>query len=161
MNMLLHDYTFYQKYHRHPINKFIHIWCIPMITWGLFILINQLTFIESRSIMCQPSTLLYTFYISYYLYNDLYYGMIAGLFYMCILLHANVFFLNIPNAWFYACVANVFGWVLQILSHRYIEKNKPALVDGLKQSILTAPLFIIIEIVETCSHSRRYLSNIH
>ena len=154
--MLQKDYIFYKKYHKNTINKLIHIWCIPMITWGMFILMNYFTFLETNSIIYQPSTLLYTFYISYYIYNDLYYGMIAGLFYMCILLHANVFFLNIHNAWLYACMANVVGWVLQILSHIYIEKNKPALVDGLKQSFLTAPLFIIIELSESFHKGEKF-----
>ena len=158
--MLLKDYTFYKKYHQNPINKLIHIWCIPMITWGTFILLNYFTFFETNSIICQPSTLLYTFYISYYLYNELYYGILASIFYMCILLHANIFFLNIDNACVYAIMATIIGWVLQILSHKYIEKNQPALIDGFKQSVLTAPLFIIIELSESFHKGDKFHLNI-
>ena len=45
-------------------------------------------------------------------------------------------------------IVHILGWVFQIASHKYLEGNSPALLDGIVQSFLTAPIFIVHEVVE-------------
>jgi len=66
-------------------------------------------------------------------------------FYLPILVHSNIFYNTTDGAYLYALVIQVLSWIIQILSHKFIEKNQPAFIDGLTQSVLVAPLFIIYE----------------
>ena len=146
-NNFKYNLDFYEKYHQNTFNKIIHILCIPLIVWSFFILINYLN-INNYSVLFQPSLLVYLFYTIYYFKNESYYSIFSAVFYLFILIQSNIFYINIKNAWFYAILIQVFSWILQLASHKYIEKNSPAFVNGIKQSFLTAPLFIIIDLVK-------------
>ena len=41
---------------------------------------------------------------------------------------------------------HIFSWIVQILSHKYIEKNSPALITGFWDSFTIAPFFVWMEI---------------
>ena len=58
------------------------------------------------------------------------------------------FYYYVNNAWIYSIIIQISSWIIQILSHKYIEGNSPALIEGFVQSFLTAPLFIVVEIME-------------
>ena len=69
-------------------------------------------------------------------------------FYLIILTHASKTYWTMPqfkSLYLFLCV-HVTSWICQILSHKFIEKNSPALITGFKQSFLTAPIFVVDEI---------------
>jgi len=52
------------------------------------------------------------------------------------------------RAWLVALGAHILGWYMQLHpGHAIFEKRKPALMDGLVQSFLTAPLFVWMEVL--------------
>ena len=155
------DFAFYDEYHRHPINKLIHIVCIPGICWSLFVFLNNIDYniplitnssqeispwISECTISLKPSFILYLGYIIYYLYLVPCLGSISALFYLIILYSSNLFVCNIDESWEIAGIVFVASWILQILGHKCIEGNSPAFLKGFVQSFLTAPLFIVLEI---------------
>ena len=42
---------------------------------------------------------------------------------------------------------HVTGWILQFIGHGIFEKRAPALLDSLDQALLTAPLFVLLEVM--------------
>jgi len=63
-------------------------------------------------------------------------------FYLYILVHSNYHSYHLKK---YIFIKST-GWFLQILSHMYIEKNKPAFYNDLFGSFITAPIFVVQEI---------------
>ena len=146
------SYNFYKKYHSNLGNIFVHIICIPILVWSIFGISNKLGELLSlnqnlvtRSL---PSLLIYLSYMTYYYIiapNNIFYQ--TALFYLIILVHLNSFYRNKYSLLFYTLV-HIGGWVIQILSHKYLEGNSPALLSGIVQSFLTAPIFIVQELVD-------------
>ena len=75
---------------------------------------------------------------------------IIALFGFCFLIYSNAYLFSnkIQNSWKWGLLIQILSWVLQLLSHKYIEKNTPAFKDGMVQSFLTAPLFVVVETLE-------------
>jgi len=44
MSKLEIDFKFYSEYHSHKLNKIIHIFCIPLICFSLFIFLNYIPY---------------------------------------------------------------------------------------------------------------------
>ena len=55
-------------------------------------------------------------------------------------------FSGIP-IWKVALAIHVTGWILQFIGHGIFEKRAPALLDSLDQALLTAPLFVLLEVM--------------
>ena len=104
------DFAFYDEYHRHPINKLIHIVCI----WNLLVFICFLNNIDYNIPLITnssqeispgfqnvfPLKLFYFIfgYIIYYLYLAPCLGGISALFYL-IIYSSNLFVCNIDESW--------------------------------------------------------------
>ena len=93
------------------------------------------------------STFLYLSYIYYYLKINKKLGLGAAYLYLFLLLNSHNFY-HKKNSFVYALTVHILSWIIQILSHKYIEGNQPAFKDGIKQSFLVAPLFVVYEIKE-------------
>ena len=48
--------------------------------------------------------------------------------------------------WKVALTIHVVAWILQFIGHGVFEGRAPALLDSLDQALLTAPLFVLLEI---------------
>tara|TARA_B100001173_G_C15968829_1_gene539083 strand:- start:479 stop:1018 length:540 start_codon:yes stop_codon:yes gene_type:complete len=148
------DFDFYSKYHSHYLNKIVHIIFIPLICFSLFIFLNYIPlsldiYTTSFNIFnFRPSFILYLLYMIYYCYNSISIGLFCIVFYFIILLASNLFYYNIEYSYVYAIIFQIISWIAQIASHKYIEGNSPAFKDGFIQSFLTAPMFIVVEILE-------------
>ena len=134
------QYRFYEQYHRHPLNKLVHIVCIPAIIWSFFILMNARNHHLSLGV--------YLCYMAYYIKiapPRVWIPTLAC--YYLIWWSAQGFTLWVAptTAWSVGLWVQLGSWVGQILSHKFIEGNRPAFMDGLVQSFLVAPLFVIME----------------
>lgn len=156
-NKLESDFNFYLKYHNKFWNKIVHLICIPGLCFSIFVLLNNIdlsyNFLNTKTeIDCifsiKSSLILYSFYIIYYLYLSPVIGFFCMLFYLIILILSNLFFCTVNNSYIWALIIHISSWIFQILSHKFIEGNSPAFKEGLIQSFLTAPLFIVVEILE-------------
>jgi uncharacterized membrane protein YGL010W len=49
--------------------------------------------------------------------------------------------------WQLALVVNIVSYITQFVGHGVFERRKPALFDSLDQAFITAPLFVLLEIL--------------
>ena len=49
--------------------------------------------------------------------------------------------------WQVALAVHVGAWILQFIGHGVFEGRAPALLDSLDQALLTAPLFVLLEVL--------------
>lgn len=136
----------YYKYHQNPINKMIHLMCIPMI------MISILTFLKKFKIKSNSYYITYVlklnfrdlitlYYIAYYYSWSLKIGFFMQGFIAIINYIVDDLKLKpIPNFKLFT-----FAWTMQFFGH-YIEGNRPALIDSLSQAFLQAPLFTVATI---------------
>ena len=124
--------VFYESYHRNALNKLIHVFFIPILLWtGLSI---------SSHIDSMIPYFVASIYGGYYVNLDRKVG-ISYLFVLILMLF-NLKTLSLTNS----ILLHIFSWVVQILSHKYIEKNSPALITGFWDSFTIAPFFVWMEI---------------
>ena len=146
------NYIFYKNYHSNIANIVVHMVCIPGIVWSLFGLVNK---IGQLSGLDQDSYYKFIPSISIYLCYMLYYYIIAPskvycqtfYFYLIILINSNSYYSS-SNSMSKFIVVQLLGWVAQIASHKYLEGNSPALLTGAAQSFITAPIFVVDEIIQ-------------
>ena len=124
------NFHFYRSYHQDPYNKAIHLICIPMLS---------LCFLNFASIIKADRALL-LFYSCYYFSL----GLKVGIFmttYLVGLYKFAIFWRSYDPKWReYTFNLFIFAWIFQFFGH-FIEGNRPALLTGVKQAFLEAPLF--------------------
>jgi len=153
----MNSVEFYRSFHMHPMNKFLHFICIPMI------MLSTLNFLSKFSLQYRCSnkfsclkqkkiyntTLLVNDYTIIFLYNLHYY--IAWNWKIGLIMHAYIMFLSIigiiwretDKKWLkHSIIMFTCAWIMQFIGHA-IEGNKPALLTSLTQSIFQAPLFTL------------------
>jgi len=60
---------------------------------------------------------------------------------------ANLFALKHPEAWRISLALHGLAWLAQFAGHLFLEKRLPALLSSLSQALLTAPLFVFMELL--------------
>ena len=146
-------YKFYQSFHSNKLNKLVHILCIPLLVWSFFGLsnhaFNAILPVDFMNLLNQPATIIYLNYMAwYYVIAPKKIAHKTIFFYLIILIHASKTYWTMPTfkSLYLFLYVHVTSWICQILSHKFIEKNSPALITGIKQSFLTAPIFVVDEI---------------
>tara|TARA_B100001094_G_scaffold49270_1_gene44699 strand:- start:990 stop:1475 length:486 start_codon:yes stop_codon:yes gene_type:complete len=142
-------FQFYKQYHKNDGNVFVHTICIPVLVWSLFGLMNNLGYFvglqQSSNYKFIPSILIYVSYMIYYYIiapRKLFWKTV--LFYLFVLTNSNSNYKK--KSPFYYLMIHILSWVFQILSHKFLEGNRPALLNGVVQSFLTAPIFVVYEL---------------
>ena len=67
-----------------------------------------------------------------------------------ILFHPDVVISGHP-VWKVALAIHVTAWILQFIGHGVFEGRAPALLDSLDQALITAPLFVLLEVGQSIS----------
>ncbi|EEY54099.1 uncharacterized protein PITG_20012 [Phytophthora infestans T30-4] len=52
-----------------------------------------------------------------------------------------------PSASYFPLAIHATAWILQLIGHGVFERRKPALFDSLDQALITAPMFVLLEIL--------------
>ena len=173
-NYLSKQYNFYNRYHKNYINKRIHIVCIPVLLWSGFVFLSYVNIDIDVNVDKLPvlscklllgsyeidaiylcfgivdfngASILATFYTSYYLVLNFKLGLLMYFILYFMQISSYYFYINVDNAWQIAGLAHIFAWMLQFIGHGIFEKNAPALKDNLIQSFLTAPIFVLIDVI--------------
>lgn len=176
---LKEKYGFYAKFHKNFLNKITHFICIPLLAFSAFVMLDyiQITFDINEHIninntnfnktyyeynecygVLYPSSILYLIYFIYYLLLTPFYGLIANAFYFCVLFSSQVFYCRVDDAYIYAIGIHIGSWIFQLLGHKLCEGNKPAFLDGIGDSFMVAPLFVVIDFFKMfCSCCCPYL----
>lgn len=145
------ELLFYKQYHNHPINKLIHVICIPIIAVTLanlfailFPISISLPFLSTiTNFRLQGDSILIAIYIPIYWIQ--WPKKIAKVMtvWMAVIWYLAIFSRNYwgESSWrMNSLYIHVAAWVLQFVGHG-IEGRKPALLDSLKQAFISAPVF--------------------
>ncbi|EQC30754.1 hypothetical protein SDRG_11515 [Saprolegnia diclina VS20] len=161
--------TFYLSYHANPINVYIHLVCIwPLLITGLALGSCAPQFADNAFLAPYGLAEYVTFdiglvamvvYVLWYVTLDPIAGSGASI--AIVLLHA------LTTAWTQAHVAlygetpwrllagiHIGAWILQFIGHGVFERRAPALFDSLDQALITAPLFVVLEILLPLGYRR-------
>ncbi|KAK3167078.1 hypothetical protein OEA41_010203 [Lepraria neglecta] len=146
---------FYGSYHHTPVNKAIHIVCVPMILMTAVLLgTNTPSLVPMPSWLIIPNLPPNLGTISALLYTTLYILMepVAGGILAPLLLGGTAYSNNLTTT--YGSTANywalglfVFSWIAQFIGHGVFEGRAPALLDNLVQAVFLAPFFVWMEIL--------------
>lgn len=147
MSNFAKEMSFYTAYHQETTNVWIHVLGVPLITFTAFVPLAWLPLFSVGAVPVTAATLLYLYSVVYYLRTDLLFGSIATLLYGLLLYAAHA-----VAAQGYLVGAGVFvvgqivGWAAQIYGHLHYEENKPAFLESIYQSFISAPLFVIADL---------------
>jgi 2-hydroxy fatty acid dioxygenase len=51
------------------------------------------------------------------------------------------------SSWVIALPIHVAAWIAQFIGHGVYERRRPALLDSLDQALITAPMFVLLEVL--------------
>lgn len=146
MKSIAEHMSFYEAYHKHPLNKATHFVGIPMIVFSILVAFGLL----SVNVGGYPVTLAMALVVAvmgYYLMLEP--GLALG---MAFFIFPALYFAHLAAQWpFAASVALavglfVLGWIIQIIGHTVFEKRRPAFTDNLFQLII-GPIFLVAEVI--------------
>tara|TARA_A100001011_G_C14061793_1_gene736453 strand:+ start:389 stop:868 length:480 start_codon:yes stop_codon:yes gene_type:complete len=139
-------FEFYNSYHTHPINKFLHLLGIPSIMLSSLVLLNNFHIyqhpIPEIKIKISLSSIVVLFYCLYYYSYGLYPGIVMHIY--LTLMNFIQYKLKFSNK--NASYIFIMSWGLQFIGH-FIEGNRPALTDSIGQAFLGAPIFSLTPII--------------
>ncbi|KAJ4841043.1 hypothetical protein Tsubulata_009382 [Turnera subulata] len=151
-------FAFYGAYHSNPVNILLHtifVWPIFFTTLILFSFtppIYQITPIgfSDHGLLLNFGFFFALTYALFYLCLDKRAGALAA--FLCLGCWVGASFaaarLGFSLAWKVVLAAQLFCWTGQFLGHGIFEKRAPALLDNLIQAILTAPFFVLLELLQ-------------
>lgn len=136
------QYRFYERYHADPTNRAIHVVFVPLIHLTALLLTCTVPWFDLGAVLS-------VIYVVYYFLLDIEIAcLLAPYFFAMYSLTRFIwtagFSLKIVPL---ALAVHVLAWTCQFLGHVLFEHNRPALVDSLVSSLLTAPLFVILEVI--------------
>lgn len=129
----------YQHFHKNKTNIWIHKICVPII------LLTTLSFLQfdlgSTSIKFSHmvSIVLNAFYLNL--------NLLGGSVFTIVILLFNAILDNkwLPWGTKTNCLLFMLSWGLQFWGHSAFEKNRPAIMSNLFQSLILAPFFVMFE----------------
>ncbi|SCU87501.1 LAMI_0D06304g1_1 [Lachancea mirantina] len=133
--------AFYQWYHQTPGNVAIHTVFVPVILYSAMVMLHHVHIYKDVTLMEIVAVLLSV----YYLILDVPVGLLAALIITGVSYGIEQGPLDL-RLWIAAVVFAV-GWICQFLGHAYYEHRRPALLDNLVQSLMTAPFFVLFEVL--------------
>ncbi len=140
------ELIFYESYHHNKYNKLVHIFCIQLLVYtGMIILYNINPYLSYIGIFG---------YSAYYLFLDKISGVVYTIILSCMFYTINYISVS------YAIFLHVLSWIIQILSHKYIEKRAPALLDGIVSAFSIAPLYSLLEVMYIFGYKKKFMSYI-
>ena len=144
MKTIVEQLSTYKSVHLDANNIKTHFIGIPTIIWSIFVWFSMLRFsIGETSIEFTFGYAFAAVVLVYYVMLHL--GLAVGmvLFIIPVMYSADLV-AQMPYGGWIALGVFIFGWILQLVGHKY-EKAKPAFIDDLNQ-MLIGPLFLMAEI---------------
>ena len=140
--------TFYSAYHQERRNVITHIFGVPIITFSLFVVMHWLEFTTVSGFPITLAVVVYALATLYYLSLDAVFGGVAGILYGSLLYAAyQVAMMDYQVGLIVLAVCQIGGWGSQIFAHAVFEKRRPAFLDNLFQAFVSAPLFVVADVL--------------
>ena len=146
MNRNIYDWLDeYEKYHKNPINKIIHWFCVPMIMLSLFGLLSlhEIKFhIFNLDLNIKLNLFFIIIAIIFYtrLSLTITFGMLAISSIMLLIIDYILIYDTKTLFYFYLSIF-IFSWIIQFIGHK-IEGKKPAFIKDLK-FLLIGPAWLL------------------
>jgi len=145
MHPVVEQMSFYEAYHKHPLNKLTHFIGIPAIVFSIFIPLSWPA-IALDGATITLGMLVLAAALAYYFYLDRAFGAAMTVILIPLLYAAHYVAQQswtVGIATFLACFVG--GWIVQIVGHVVFEKRRPALMDNLFQLVI-GPVFLCAEV---------------
>ncbi|KAM3504800.1 hypothetical protein MY11210_008217 [Beauveria gryllotalpidicola] len=147
--------VFYATYHHNPVNKAIHMICVPLILTSAFAVATYTgTLIDLPPWLTVPNldlnlgTIIALIYTVLYLLLEPVAGFILAAFCIGSTAFARHLSLQNPEQTLHVAVGvHVLAWIAQFIGHVAFEGRAPALLDRLVQALFLAPMFVWFEIL--------------
>jgi len=148
MTHFAREMAFYSAYHQERTNVWIHVFGVPLIIFSAF---TPLAAVQLLEVGGFPITLALLYFLGtslYYLSLDRLMGGIAVLLYgaLCWAAHG-VAAMGTTEIIATFLTGQVLGWSSQIFGHLHFEKNRPAFYENLFHSFVSAPIFVIADVL--------------
>jgi uncharacterized membrane protein YGL010W len=151
-NALVQALAKYARYHRDKRNILTHFFGIPLIVFGVQVLLAHAGF-GVGGIFVSALWLLTVLSCAYYFRLELAMGAVMALWLLPMGYFAQLLSATAANAWLIWGVGLfALGWILQFIGH-YFEGKKPAFVDDLI-GLAIGPLFVAAELLFLCGLRR-------
>jgi uncharacterized membrane protein YGL010W len=62
--------------------------------------------------------------------------------------------------WQIALPIHIIAWIIQFIGHGVFERRKPALLDSLDQAIVTAPMFVLLEVLFSLGYRKAFFAKV-
>eukprot|EP00092_Neocalanus_flemingeri_P023378 GFUD01025346.1.p1 GENE.GFUD01025346.1~~GFUD01025346.1.p1 ORF type:complete len:203 (+),score=48.74 GFUD01025346.1:158-766(+) len=157
------QFIFYASYHNNPVNVAIHLFCIWNLVWsGLALQHHAPVFMDAPAALAKVpllgnlpiniamiTTLIYV--VTYVLMDP-----IAGSLGALLMLYLNQWTGQLVSAgepvmglplWQAVLGFHALMWIVQFIGHGVFEGRAPALLESWDQALITAPLFVILEVL--------------
>lgn len=166
--------VFYKSYHNNETNQLIHMICIPLIAFTGFIFFaytpeiaisyKEVTLpIIDLTIKLTYGNVIVSIYVIYYLLFEFpgLAGPLAAFLFISGSYYANMLVLqNKEVIWKYALLIHISAWLAQFYGHAVHEKRSPALLDNLVQAFLSAPFFVLLELMFSFGYRKQLQTKI-
>ncbi|MDF3821083.1 DUF962 domain-containing protein [Leptospira sp. 96542] len=143
------EMAFYSAYHQEKRNVWVHVLGVPTITFTLFIVLSRFSLFTIEGFPITASLVFVVGVLAYYFSLDLLFASIATVIFGALFVCAEWITVQLPasTAWTIFGVGQVIGWGSQFYGHFIFEKSRPALFDNLFQALVSAPLFVVADVV--------------
>lgn len=133
--------AFYKSYHSDRVNVLIHAIFVPTILYSSLVMLYEIKTINGWT----AAHLIVGIFSSYYMVLDAKAGALASAIMGCTTHGISSGYLHISVKAALALFSA--GWISQFIGHGVFEHRKPALLDNLAQSLITAPFLILFELL--------------
>ncbi|MCC5856057.1 MAG: DUF962 domain-containing protein [Idiomarina sp.] len=145
MKSIVEHLAQYSCYHRDRRNVLTHFVGIPLIVFGILVLLSKPAW-EFSGFVVSPAIIVVLLAVVFYFLLDLMFGVLMAILLALAVLGGQWFAELSTTAWFVCGIAFfVIGWVFQFVGH-FFEGRKPAFVDDL-MGLAIGPLFVVAEAV--------------
>lgn len=131
----------YKSYHREKTNVFIHMIFVPTIFFSSSCIFHRINLGHGITLAHIQSAI----FSLYYIFLCLEPGLLAST--LLLTLNWSLDKGKIRLHLYQEISLFVIGWIVQFIGHSYFECRRPALMDNLTQSLITAPYFVFFELL--------------
>lgn len=144
MSRLVRQLSAYAEYHRNGHNVATHMVGIPLILFGIGVLLSRPGIVAGDGLTITPMMIVAVVAGILYLRIDVGFGAVLAVFLALVAWAGSGVAAWSTGAWLATGLGSfVVGWTLQFVGH-YFEGRKPAFVDDLS-SLFVGPLFVVAE----------------
>ena len=160
-------YVTYSNYHKNGINRVIHLISIPLLFFtsslllsfsGPIIHVTGDSFLPTELNMAFVMSMVYSAY-----YTNLNNEIGTNISFIIWINQIICYWTSVlfPSIMFNCIILNALCWLFQFIGHFFFEKNTPAFLDGLINTLLIAPIVSYLDICELLrlNHGLTYVTN--